>query len=147
MKNNTIPLGPCNIKFNSRDLGHTLENENTVLKISPITKEIQTIESSDIKEVLELGRKISLETSILISDESLKLFEINTTLNTLIKKGVLDIVTLDGSLSIKFFNCRMTIEPTFNFKKNKYNSFKLKVIALKDEYGKDIQIDINIKEV
>lgn len=145
MENKIIPLGPCNIKFNSRDLGYTLENENTILKIIPITKEIQTIESSDIKEVLELGRKISLETSVLISSETLKLFEIDNVPSTLVKKGVLDIFTLDGNLNIKFFNCRMTIETNYNFKKNNYNSFKLKITALKDEYGKDIQI--NIKEV
>lgn len=140
-----FPLGPCRIKFNSKDIGNTLENENTTLSISPLTKEIQTNESTEIKNIIEIGRKITAEASILVSKEVMSTFELDNQLSSLVKKGTLDILTLDGRLNIHFFNCRITIEPKFNFKKSKYNSLKLKITALKDEYGRDLEI--NIEEV
>lgn len=88
IKNSVIvPLGPCKIKFNDSDIGNTLKSESTTLKIVPITEEIKTDESSEAKEEIELGRKITLETSLLFSNEMMTTLGINDTLSSLLKKG------------------------------------------------------------
>lgn len=81
-----VPLGPCKIKFNDSDIGNTLKSESTTLKIVPITEEIKTDESSEAKEEIELGRKITFETSLLFSNEMMTTLGINDTLSSLLKK-------------------------------------------------------------
>ena len=167
IKNSVIvPLGPCKIKFNDSDIGNTLKSESTTLKIVPITEEIKTDETGlempepiitasapnsnlmfktaeEAKEEIELGRKITLETSLLFSNEMMTTLGINDTLSSLLKKGNLKIETLDGTVSIELYNVSITIEPGYTFKSDKINIFKLKVKAYRDELGRDIKINFN----
>lgn len=46
-------LGPCQVYFNDKYIGHTLKTDSTSLKLQAITQEIKTDESPDIKEILE----------------------------------------------------------------------------------------------
>lgn len=138
-----VPLGPCKIKFNDSDIGNTLKSESTTLKIVPITEEIKTDESSETKEEIELGRKITFETSLLFSNEMMTILGIDSTLSSLLKKGNLKIETLDETASIELYNVSITIEPGYTFKSDKINIFKLKVKAYRDESGRDVKINFN----
>ena len=63
-------LGPCQVYFNDKYIGHTLKTDSTSLKLQAITQEIKTDESSEIKEILELGRNITFETTVLLDENN-----------------------------------------------------------------------------
>lgn len=69
-------LGPCQVYFNDNYIGHTLKTDSTSLKLQAITQEIKTDESSEIKEILELGRNITFETTVLLDENSINTFGI-----------------------------------------------------------------------
>ena len=68
-------LGPCQVYFNDKYIGHTLKTDSTSLKLQAITQEIKTDESPDIKEILELGRNITFETTVLLDENSINTLE------------------------------------------------------------------------
>lgn len=136
----TFELGPCEIYFNNNYIGHTLKSDSTSLKIQAITQEIKTDESSEIKEILELGRNITFETTVLIDESSINAFGITPDIDSLVKKGVIDIVSISKRVSIKLLNTIVTLEINFNFKCEGTHSVKIKAKALKNEDNKDIEI-------
>lgn len=136
----TFELGPCEVYFNDNYIGHTLKSDTTALKIQAITQEIKTDESSEIKEILELGRNITFETTVLLDENSINTFGITPGIDTLVKKGVMDIVSLSKQVAIKLLNAVVTLEINFNFKIEGTHSVKIKAKALKNEDDKDIEI-------
>lgn len=133
-------LGPCQVYFNDNYIGHTLKTDSTSLKLQAITQEIKTDESSEIKEILELGRNITFETTVLLDENSINTFGITPDVKTLVKKGVIEIVTMSNSVRIKLLKAVITLEINFNFKTEGTHSVKIKAKALKNEDGKDIEI-------
>lgn len=133
-------LGPCQVYFNDNYIGHTLKTDSTSLKLQAITQEIKTDESSEIKEILELGRNITFETTVLLDENSINTFGITPDVKTLVKKGVIEIVTMSNSVRIKLLRAVITLEINFNFKTEGTHSVKIKAKALKNEDNKDIEI-------
>ncbi len=133
-------LGPCQVYFNDNYIGHTLKTDSTSLKLQAITQEIKTDESSEIKEILELGRNITFETTVLLDENSINTFGITPDVKTLVKKGVIEIVTMSNSVRIKLLKAVITLEINFNFKTEGTHSVKIKAKALRNEDNKDIEI-------
>lgn len=133
-------LGPCQVYFNDNYIGHTLKTDSTSLKLQAITQEIKTDESSEIKEILELGRNITFETTVLLDENSINTFGITPDVKTLVKKGVIEIVTMSNSVRIKLLRAVITLEINFNFKTEGTHSVKIKAKALRNEDNKDIEI-------
>lgn len=133
-------LGPCQVYFNDNYIGHTLKTDSTSLKLQAITQEIKTDESSEIKEILELGRNITFETKVLLDENSINTFGITPDVKTLVKKGVIEIVTMSNSVRIKLLKAVITLEINFNFKTEGTHSVKIKAKALRNEDNKDIEI-------
>lgn len=133
-------LGPCQVYFNDNYIGHTLKTDSTSLKLQAITQEIKTDESSEIKEILELGRNITFETTVLLDENSINTFGITPDVKTLVKKGVIEIVTMSNSVRIKLLRAVITLEINFNFKTEGTHSIKIKAKALRNEDNKDIEI-------
>lgn len=133
-------LGPCQVYFNDNYIGHTLKTDSTSLKLQAITQEIKTDESSEIKEILELGRNITFETTVLLDENSINTFGITPDVKTLVKKGVIEIVTMSNSVRIKLLSAVITLEINFNFKTEGTHSVKIKAKALRNEDNKDIEI-------
>lgn len=133
-------LGPCQVYFNDNYIGHTLKTDSTSLKLQAITQEIKTDESSEIKEILELGRIITFETTVLLDENSINTFGITPDVKTLVKKGVIEIVTMSNSVRIKLLKAVITLEINFNFKTEGTHSVKIKAKALRNEDNKDIEI-------
>lgn len=133
-------LGPCQVYFNDNYIGHTLKTDSTSLKLQAITQEIKTDESSEIKEILELGRNITFETTVLLDENSINTFGITPDVKTLVKKGVIEIVTMSNSVRIKLLKAVITLEINFNFKTEGTHSIKIKAKALRNEDNKDIEI-------
>lgn len=133
-------LGPCQVYFNDNYIGHTLKTDSTSLKLQAITQEIKTDESSEIKEILELGRNITFETTVLLDENSINTFGITPDVKTLVKKGVIEIVTMSNSVRIKLLKAVITLEINFNFKTEGTHSVKIKAKALRNEENKDIEI-------
>lgn len=133
-------LGPCKVYFNDNYIGHTLKTDSTSLKLQAITQEIKTDESSEIKEILELGRNITFETTVLLDENSINTFGITPDVKTLVKKGVIEIVTMSNSVRIKLLKAVITLEINFNFKTEGTHSVKIKAKALRNEDNKDIEI-------
>ena len=133
-------LGPCQVYFNDNYIGHTLKTDSTSLKLQAITQEIKTDESSEIKEILELGRNITFETTVLLDENSINTFGITPDVRTLVKKGVIEIVTMSNSVRIKLLSAVITLEINFNFKTEGTHSVKIKAKALRNEDNKDIEI-------
>ena len=138
-----VPLGPCKLKLDGINIGNTLKDEGTSLKVVSITEEVKTDESSEVKEILELGRIITFETAVIFSNESMSILNLNGNLTNLVKRGKLEIITLDGTTYIELYNVSLIMEPSYTFKENKVNMFKIKVKACKNENGKDINIIFN----
>ena len=59
---------------------------------------------------------------------------------TLVKKGVIEIVTMSNSVRIKLLKAVITLEINFNFKTEGTHSVKIKAKALRNEDNKDIEI-------
>lgn len=135
-----IPLGPCNIYLDGVSLGETLKEDDTSLEIKVKTEEIRTDESSDIKEIIELGKDIIFKATLVFSQETLKTLGIDNNLSSLVKSGEIRIVPLNKSATILLFKTRITIEPFLNFKNNRNNKVKLIIHALKNNFGKNIEI-------
>lgn len=133
-------LGPCQVYFNDNYIGHTLKTDSTSLKLQAITQEIKTDESSEIKEILELGRNITFETTVLLDENSINTFGITPDVKTLVKKGVIEIVTMSNSVRIKLLSAVIILEINFNFKTEGTHSVKIKAKALRNEDNKDIEI-------
>lgn len=133
-------LGPCQVYFNDNYIGHTLKTDSTSLKLQAITQEIKTDESSEIKEILELGRNITFETTVLLDENSINTFGVTPDVKTLVKKGVIEIVTMSNSVRIKLLKAVITLEINFNFKTEGTHSVKIKAKALRNEDNKDIEI-------
>ena len=133
-------LCPCQVYFNDNYIGHTLKTDSTSLKLQAITQEIKTDESSEIKEILELGRNITFETTVLLDENSINTFGITPDVKTLVKKGVIEIVTMSNSVRIKLLKAVITLEINFNFKTEGTHSVKIKAKALRNEDNKDIEI-------
>ena len=133
-------LGPCQVYFNDKYIGHTLRTDSTSLKLQAITQEIKTDESSEIKEILGLGRNITFETTVLLDENSINTFGITPDVKTLVKKGVIEIVTMSNSVRIKLLSAVITLEINFNFKTEGTHSVKIKAKALRNEDNKDIEI-------
>ena len=125
-------LGPCQVYFNDKYIGHTLKTDSTSLKLQAITQEI--------KEILELGRNITFETTVLLDENSINTFGITPDVKTLVKKGVIEIVTMSNSVRIKLLSAVITLEINFNFKTEGTHSVKIKAKALRNEDNKDIEI-------
>ena len=117
-------LGPYQVYFNDKYIGHTLKTD----------------ESSEIKEILELGRNITFETTVLLDENSINTFGITPDVKTLVKKGVIEIVTMSNSVRIKLLRAVITLEINFNFKTEGTHSVKIKAKALRNEDNKDIEI-------
>ncbi len=135
-----IPLGPCQFFLNDDELGYTVKGENTLLKIVPIIQEIKTDESSEVKDIIELGRNINVETTILISKKALVNLGIDSKITSLIRRGQIRIVSTEDNSIIKLFNAILVLEFNFNFKSDKFHSVKVKISALKDNKNRDIEI-------
>lgn len=133
-------LGSCQVYFNDKYIGHTLKTDSTSLKLQAITQEIKTDESPDIKEILELGRNITFETTVLLDENSINTFGITPDVKTLVKKGVIEIVTMSNSVRIKLLRAVITLEINFNFKTEGTHSVKIKAKALRNEDNKDVEI-------
>lgn len=135
-----IPLGPCNIYLNGVSLGETLKEDDTSLEIKVKTEEVRTDESTDIKEIIELGKDITFKATLVFSQETLKTLGVDNNLSSLVKSGEIRIVPLNKSATILLFKTKITIEPFLSFKNNKNNKLKLKVQALKNNFDKKIEI-------
>lgn len=135
-----IPLGPCNIYLDGVSLGETLKEDDTSLEIKVKTEEIRTDESSDIKEIIELGKDIIFKATLVFSQETLKTLGVDNNLSSLVKSGEIRIVPLNKSATILLFKTKITIEPFLNFKNNRNNKVKLIIHALKNNFGKKIEI-------
>lgn len=136
-------LGPCTFNFNDFNLGETLKNENVNLKIVPKTEDVKTDESTEIKEVIEIGREITLEATLPFKKENFDNLGIDFNFSNLVKKGKLIVETLDKSISITMNNVSLIIETNLNFKSDKANTMKIKVKAFKDNLNKDILFKFN----
>ena len=135
-----IPLGPCNIYLDGVSLGETLKEDDTSLEIKVKTEEVRTDESTDIKEIIELGKDITFKATLVFSQETLKTLGVDNNLSSLVKNGEIRIVPLNKSATILLFKTKITIEPFLSFKNNKNNKLKLKVQALKNNFDKKIEI-------
>lgn len=135
-----IPLGPCDIYFNGEYLAETLKEDETNLEIKVKTEEIRTDESSDIKEIVELGKDVVFKTSLLFTQETLNKLKVDNNFSSLVKTGEIRIVTSNKTATIILFKTKITIEPYFSFKNSKNNKIKLKIQALKNEFNKNIEI-------
>lgn len=138
-----FPIGVCNILFNDIDLGFTLATERTALSIKNLVTEVKTDESPQVKEILEIGRNINFECTMSLKKETMEKLGIDNKLKSLIKEGKIKIITLNKELEIDLFRVIIIFEINLNFKKDKQNLIKLKVISLKDY--KDEDININFK--
>ena len=89
---------------------------------------------------MELGRNITFETTVLLDENSINTFGITPDVKTLVKKGVIEIVTMSNSVRIKLLRAVITLEINFNFKTEGTHSVKIKAKALRNEDNKDIEI-------
>lgn len=137
-----IPLGACKIMLNEIELGETLKSEQTKLSITTFSDEIKTEESSEVKEILEIGKDIKFETTLLCSKENFEKLNLNEDLDSLILSGRLKIVTVDENVTITIPKARIVIEISFELKEKKMNKIKLKARALRNYDKKIIKIKL-----
>lgn len=136
----SISLGPCKVYFNEEYIGNTVKSEGTTLKIQAITQEIKTDESPELKEILELGKNVTFEGTILIDGNSIFSLDIDSSLENLVKKGELKLMTMDNFTEIRILNTVITLDINFNFKQEGVHNIKLKAKALKKENNKMVEI-------
>lgn len=135
LKSSNIPFGPCLIEFNGMNLGNTLKEKDSSLKIEPITKEIKTIESDEIKKIIETGSKVVFKCSFIYSEEIKNIFD----LTKLILEGELVVKTEDNLLILTFPLAAIKIKLNTTFKVGGYSILELEASALK-------KINIDYKE-
>ena len=136
----SISLGPSRLFFNDEYIGNTIKSEGTTLKIQSVTQEIKTDESPELKEILELGKNITFEGTILIDENSIFSLDIDSSLENLVKKGELKLMTMDNLTEIRIFNAVITLDVNLNFKQEGLHTIKLKAKALRNKNNKIIEI-------
>lgn len=135
-----ISIGPCRLFLDEEYIGNTIKSEGTTLKIQAITQEVKTDESPELKDILELGKNVTFEGTVLIDENSIFSLDIDSSLENLIKKGELKLMTMDNLTEIRILDAVIALDINLNFKQEGAHTIKLKAKAIRNENNKMIEI-------
>lgn len=133
-----IPLGSCDLWLNGLKTSGTLQEKQNSLSIKPILDKIKTDESPEVKKVVSRGRVIIYKCSILMDDNFMR-SHYNEKMGF---EGSVRIETLDGVMKLNIPKGYISYEINSTFKIDGYSTVDIEVTALRDFFGKDIEIEI-----
>lgn len=138
-----FPLGPCNITLGSSSIQKTLEESEVTLSFEPITKDIKTDDSEELKKVLQTGEKVTFKCSIAYTKESASLFNLTGRNLALTFESPLKINSIDGNVTVELFNASIKLKTKHNFKKDKFHTISLEATGMKDFKNEIYDIQFN----
>lgn len=133
-------IGPATITMEGIEIGPTLKSEDVTLTLKPITQEIKTDESPEVKEVIQTGEGIEVSFGIPYTSDLAEMFgmlgeniALTRTAEVIIQSEGLKITIYKGSVV-------MTISKRYAW--DKINTVSVTVKGLVNDSGKKYKFEL-----
>lgn len=136
-------LGVCKLYLLGGIIEGTLEEKDVSLKIEPITKDVKTDDSGEVKGQEETGIKATLKFSVPYTKENITLLGLSGMDMNLTKNTELIIEPINNLVIITMYKACLKITQSLDFSGKKYGIIDIIAIALNDSLDRKINIVIN----